>query len=97
MGAYRSLSDSSSAGYPEPLGPREHEASTAGESSNGETRTHTATSAFIIADVGVLGIAGLLIGLFTGWYFIGIAFNRYHWPGLLAFVIMSLLGSHMRA
>jgi len=46
---------------------------------------------YIIADVLVLGIAGFIAGL-LGYWFIGIAWNRREWPGLIAFVVASLLG-----
>jgi len=52
-------------------------------------------SAFMIADVLVLGVAGFLLGVTTGWWFVGLAFQRYHWPGLLAFVGASWLGAHL--
>lgn len=52
-------------------------------------------AAFMIADTIVLAIAGFVLGITTGWWFVGVAFQRYHWPGLLAFVGFSLLGSHL--
>ncbi|HID62360.1 MAG TPA: hypothetical protein EYP49_06420 [Anaerolineae bacterium] len=52
-------------------------------------------TAFMIADVIVLGVAGFLLGLTTGWWFLGLAFQRYHWPGLLAFVGASWLGTQV--
>ena len=66
-----------------------------------EERAHNATppgpspAAFIIADVAVLGIAGFVFGISTGWWFVGIAFGRYHWPGLLVFIATSFLGANL--
>ena len=51
------------------------------------------TGAYIIADVIVLGISGLLLGLFTGSFFIGFSWKVRDWPGMIVFIIASLLGS----
>jgi hypothetical protein len=53
------------------------------------------TSYYILADVLVLGLAGLLLGLFTGSYFIGFSWRAKDWPGMIAFVVASLIGSAM--
>ena len=54
-----------------------------------------ATGYFILADVVVLTIAGLLLGLVLGWFFIGITWQARSWPGLIAFIVASFLGSAM--
>ena len=54
------------------------------------------TGYFILADVMVLGIAGLLLGLVLGWFFIGITWHARNWPGLIAFIVASLVGSALR-
>lgn len=51
------------------------------------------TGYFIVSDVLVLGIAGFLIGLVSGYYFIGISTKAKHWPGMIAFIIMSIVGA----
>ena len=51
------------------------------------------TGAYIIADVIVLGIAGLLLGIFTGSYFIGFSWKARDWPGMIVFILTSLMGS----
>ncbi|HEY59259.1 MAG TPA: hypothetical protein G4N92_01010 [Anaerolineae bacterium] len=51
------------------------------------------TGIYILADVIVMGIAGFLIGLFTGYYFIGISLQARDWPGMIVFILSSLLGS----
>ncbi len=54
------------------------------------------TGYYILTDVTVLGIAGFLIGLLSGWFFIGISFKAKGWPGMIAFIIGSFLGSSLR-
>jgi len=56
-----------------------------------------ATRSFILADVAVLGIAGFLIGLFSGHYFVGISLGAKSWPGMIAFIILSIGGSALHA
>ena len=51
------------------------------------------TGYFILTDIVVLGVAGLLIGWVVGWFFIGIAWHAKNWPGLIAFIITSIVGS----
>lgn len=51
------------------------------------------TGYFIVADVLVLGIAGFLIGLISGYYFIGISTKAKHWPGMIAFIVASMIGA----
>jgi len=54
------------------------------------------TGYYILADVMVLGVAGLLIGLVVGWFFIGITWQARNWPGLIAFIVASVVGSALR-
>lgn len=49
-----------------------------------------ATRTCILADVLVLGTAGIIAGL-LGFWFVGISFNAKGWPGMLAFIIPSVL------
>ena len=51
------------------------------------------TGYYILADVIVLGIAGVIIGLVTGSYFIGISWRAKDWPGMIAFIVASFIGS----
>lgn len=48
---------------------------------------------FILADVMVLALAGLLLGLVLGWVFIGITWHARNWPGLIGFIVASIIGS----
>jgi hypothetical protein len=48
---------------------------------------------FILVDVLVLGIAGLIAGLAWGWFFIGIAWKAKSWPGMIAFMAASFIGA----
>ena len=50
-----------------------------------------ATRCYILADVLVLGMVGLIGGL-LGYTFIGIAWKAREWPGMIAFVIGSFVG-----
>ena len=52
-----------------------------------------ANRCFILADVLVLGIAGLVMGLALGWFFVGLAFDKNGWPGMLVFIIASIFGA----
>jgi len=51
------------------------------------------TGIYIFADVIVMGAAGFLIGLVTGYYFIGFSWRARDWPGMLAFIVASVIGS----
>ena len=53
------------------------------------------TQCYIMADTLVLGIAGFLMGAIFGWFFIGISWEAKGWPGLIAFILMSMLGASM--
>ena len=48
---------------------------------------------YILIDMLVLGIAGFLMGVILGWFFIGISFEAKGWPGMIAFIGSSILGS----
>lgn len=56
-------------------------------------RRSIANRCFILADVLVLGTAGRIMGLALGWFFVGIAFDKNGWPGMLVFVIASIFGA----
>ena len=51
----------------------------------------TDTGSYILASVLVLGSAGLLLGL-AGYWFVGFSMRAKAWPGMLAFIGLSLLG-----
>ena len=51
------------------------------------------TGYYILVDVIVLGIVGFLLGRISGWFFIGVSFNPKGWPGMIAFIAGSLLGT----
>ena len=55
-----------------------------------------ATQYFVLADVLVLGIAGVIAGL-LGYWFIGIALKARFWPGMIAFILTSIIVSSMVA
>jgi len=48
---------------------------------------------YILADVLVLGISGFLLGILSGYFFVGISFEGKSWPGMLVFIISSITGS----
>ncbi len=50
---------------------------------------------YILVDLIVLSTAGFLMGLLVGWYFIGISWRARDWPGLIAFIGFSFLGSFL--
>jgi hypothetical protein len=53
------------------------------------------TSYYIIVDVLVLGLVGLVMGLVFGWYFIGITWQAKSWPGMIALIGASIAGAMM--
>ena len=55
------------------------------------------TQSYILVDTLVLDIAGFLFGAVAGWYFIGISFEARGWPGMIAFIVMSMIGSSVKA
>ena len=48
---------------------------------------------YILVDVAVMSVAGFLLGLITGYYFIGISLRARDWPGMLTFIAASFIGS----
>ena len=56
-----------------------------------------ATKLFIAVDTAILGIAGLLIGVFSGYYFIGFSWEAKSWPGMIAFIASSFYGALLYA
>jgi hypothetical protein len=54
------------------------------------------TGYFILVDVLILGITGFIMGTLWGWYFIGIAWRARFWPGVIAFIVSSIIGCVMR-
>jgi hypothetical protein len=53
--------------------------------------TPVGVGAYILADVLVLGIAGLISGL-MGLRFVGISLRAKGWPGMITFIVCSFLG-----
>ena len=53
------------------------------------------TRSYMFVDALVLGIVGFLMGVILGWFFVGISFEAKGWPGLIAFVTMSMFGASM--
>ncbi|MEW6376449.1 MAG: hypothetical protein AB1502_11765 [Thermodesulfobacteriota bacterium] len=51
---------------------------------------------YMLVDTLVLGSAGFLFGALLGWFFLGVSFNAKGWPGLIAFILMSIIGSSLR-
>ncbi len=51
------------------------------------------TGFYILADVIIMGVAGGLLGLISGYYFIGFSWKPRDWPGMIVFIVASLLGS----
>ena len=49
-----------------------------------------------MTDVVILGIVGFAVGWFTGFGLIGISLNPKGWPGMIAFIGLSFLGSSLR-
>ncbi len=60
----------------------------------GPARTGIDNGSYILASVLVLGSAGLLLGL-AGYWFVGFSMKAKAWPGMLAFIGLSLLGCQM--
>jgi NADH:ubiquinone oxidoreductase subunit 2 (subunit N) len=54
--------------------------------------TQVSTGYYILVNVIVLGIAGLLLGYLARWFFIGFAWEKKSWPGVIAFVVTSIIG-----
>jgi len=60
------------------------------------TELQVSTGYYILADVLVLGISGLILGLALGWFFIGISLDGKNWPGMIAFIAASFAGTIIR-
>jgi len=54
-----------------------------------------ATHYFVISDVLILGIAGFVLGLVLGSPFIGVAWDRKFWPGMIALMAASFVGAFL--
>jgi tetrahydromethanopterin S-methyltransferase subunit B len=55
----------------------------------------SSTRNYVIIGVITFAIIGFVVGRTTGWYFIGISWKPKDWPGMLAFIGFSLLGSYL--
>ncbi|MDP2949747.1 MAG: hypothetical protein Q8P22_09460 [Chloroflexota bacterium] len=64
-----------------------------GESEAAQGESSIPTDCFIMADVLVLSVAGLLIGLASGYFLLGFAWSWKHWPGILCLITLSALGA----
>ena len=51
------------------------------------------TGFYILADVIIMGVAGGFLGLISGYYFIGFSWKPRDWPGMIVFIVASLVGS----
>ncbi len=54
-----------------------------------------ATGYYVLVHALVLGIAGLIIGLVSGWFFIGVTWQAKSWPGMIALIVASIAGAMM--
>ena len=54
------------------------------------------TRIYIMCDIIILGIAGFIAGFGFGYFLIGISLNVKGWPGMIAFIGCSYVGSVMR-
>ncbi len=53
------------------------------------------TGIYIFSDILVMGISGFLIGFVTKSFFIGFSLRAIDWPGMIVFILSSLLGSSL--
>jgi len=67
------------------------------DSSDGGSTGVITTGHFVTASLIVMSVAGFLIGIFSGYFFIGFAWSWRHWPGLLAFIVASFIGASLSA
>jgi hypothetical protein len=51
---------------------------------------------YMLWDAIILGVAGFLAGYLFGFVLIGISFSKRGWPGMLAFIVLSVVGSAIR-
>jgi hypothetical protein len=92
------LSRSRKPGYTQPTGSealQSEEVVGEGEKLKGEKVKVIPTGSYILADILVMCIAGFLLGLVSGSYFIGISWKARDWPGMIAFIIASAIGSSL--
>jgi hypothetical protein len=52
------------------------------------------TASYILASALVLGTVGLILGL-AGYWFVGFSTKAKGWPGMIAFILLSLIGYQM--
>ena len=85
---------SQSRGSPGPASrPTEEALGPAEEAGPAQGEAEIPAGMYILADVIVMGAAGFLLGLLTGYYFIGFSWKARDWPGMIVFIIASLVGS----
>jgi len=60
---------------------------------NDDAIDSVSAGAFVLAHVLILGVAGLLLGALFGIYFIGFSTKAKMWPGMIALIIASIIGS----
>jgi len=82
----------------EDLANAEEESRSEAEAEGESTEDYTIpATAYILADVAVLTLAGFFMGAVSGYYFIGISWKARDWPGMIAFIVSSLVGSALSA
>ncbi len=63
-----------------------------------KSRVHRiVTRSYILVDILILGGVGFLAGVLFGVYFIGFSLKREGWPGMMMFILSSLLGATLHA
>ena len=63
------------------------------EATHQKTKPDVPTLLYIVVDVLVLGLAGFVLSLALGWFFIGVAGKTRGWPGMIAFIVLSIAGA----
>jgi len=64
-----------------------------GQATQVSEKPEVATRYYILVHVLVLGIAGLIMGLVSGWFFIGFTWQGKSWPGMIALIVASIAGA----
>jgi hypothetical protein len=64
-----------------------------GESEAAQNGSSIPTDCFIMADILVLSVVGLLVGLTSGYFLLGFAWSWARWPGILCLIVFSALGA----
>ena len=64
-----------------------------GTVADGKDQGEIPVGSYILADVIVLGIGGLLISMYTGYFFLGFSLRARDWPGIAAFIAASMYGA----